>query len=61
MPGRKRPLLVDVHVRLFAEDVDYLHKLADTTGVPWQVDLRQRLRASCRGEARELIVLKEKR
>lgn len=53
------PTLVDLHIRLFAEDVAALKLRATERGVPWHVELRLLVRDALRGTRREVVVLKE--
>lgn len=52
--------LVDVHARLFPEDVETLKRMAVETGTrSWQIELRLLVRRALKGERREFLVLKE--
>lgn len=57
----KKPKLVEVHARLFPDDVKHLKKVAAQRGSPWHVELRLLVRRAIRGEVREVLVIdKEK-
>lgn len=51
--------LVEVHARLFDEDIAMIKRIAAVSGLPWQTELRLLLRRSLRGEVREVLMLKE--
>ncbi len=53
----KKPKLVEVHARLFAEDVRDLKKIALERGSAWHSELRQLVRRALKGEKREVIVI----
>jgi len=55
-----KPSLVEVHARLFAEDVEALKRVAAEKGLPWQIELRLLVRRGVKGETREVVLLKEK-
>ena len=57
---KKPPALVEVHTRLFADDVATLKRIAAERVIPWQIELRLLVRRALRGETREVLVLKEK-
>lgn len=52
--------LIDTHVRLFADDVSQIKKIAHERGLPWQIELRMLVRRALRSEHREVVLLKEK-
>lgn len=56
---RKRPQLKEAHVRLFAEDVETLEKIAVKNGTHWQIELRVLLRRTLRGEPVGITIIKE--
>lgn len=51
--------LKEVHVRLFADDVKTLKRIAKERGSPYQAELRQLVRRALKGERREVLILKE--
>ncbi len=51
--------VMEVHARLFVADVKDLKKIADKTGISWQIELRQLVRRALRGETRDVIVFKD--
>jgi hypothetical protein len=53
------PQLVEVHTRLFAEDVVELKRRAAQQGLPWQIELRLTIRRALKGERREVLVFTE--
>lgn len=61
MPKRQKPpsKLVDVHAKLFEEDVAQLKQLADAKGSKYLIELRQLVRRALRGERQEFIILRE--
>lgn len=58
--GTKVPKLVEVHARLFPDDVKLIQKIAAEHRLPWQIELRQLVHRALKGEIREVAVLKEK-
>ena len=48
-----------VNTRLFADDVKQLQRIAETQGIPWQVELRLLVRRALKGERRDVVMLKE--
>lgn len=59
-PQEAPPQLVEVHTRLFADDVEELKRRAAQGGLPWQIEVRLTIRRALRGERRDVLVLKEK-
>ena len=53
------PALVAIHVRLWADDLKLLKKLAAERRMPYQVELRQLVRRALRDEKREVLILTE--
>lgn len=53
------PRLVQVHARLFPDDVAELKRLASVSGLTLQIELRLLVHRALRGERRELVVLKD--
>jgi hypothetical protein len=53
------PKLVEVHARLFPDDVAELKRLAGISGLTYQIELRLLVRRALRGERREVVVLKD--
>jgi hypothetical protein len=51
--------LIEVHARLFPEDVRELKRIAKERGISWQIELRLLVRRALRGDHREVIVLKD--
>lgn len=51
--------LIGVHTRFFAEDVATLKRMAEASGLPWQIELRQLVRRALRGEKRDVMVLRD--
>lgn len=51
--------LIDVHARLFPDDVRELKRIAAERRMPWQIELRQLVHRALSGERREVVVLKE--
>lgn len=51
--------IVEVHARLFSEDIDQLKKIAEEHGSSWQFELRLLVRSALRGGRREITILKE--
>lgn len=62
-PKRGRPknaqALVDVHARLFPDDVELLKKIAAESRLSWQIELRQLVHRALKGEKREVVVIQE--
>ncbi len=64
MANRREPKLdpkklVDVHARLFPDDVRELKRIAEEHRMPWQIELRQLIHRALNGERREVVILKE--
>lgn len=60
--SRGRPkgqALIDVHARLFPEDVDLLKQIAEKSRLSWQIELRMLIHRALRGEKREIVILEE--
>ncbi len=56
---RDKARLKEAHVRLFAEDVELLEKIAAKNGTHWQIELRVLLRRALRGEPLSITIIKE--
>jgi hypothetical protein len=55
----KSSRLEEAHVRLFADSVLELKKLAAEKGTHWQIELRQLVRQALRGERREITIVRD--
>lgn len=53
----RKPRVVEVHARLFADDVAHLKKLAAESRLSWQVELRQLVHRALKGEKREVLMI----
>ncbi len=62
-PGPKKappaPTFYEAHVRLFADDVGHLKRVAAEKGLPWLIELRLLVRRAIKGEKREVVVLRD--
>lgn len=58
--GTRRLRLVEVHTRLFPEDVAELKKIALKNGIAWGIELRMLVRRALRGERREVTIIAER-
>lgn len=56
--AKKKPALVEVHARLFEEDVVTLQRIAAEKGISYQIELRALVRRALKGY--DLAVLKER-
>lgn len=60
MPTEQKMIrVVEVHTRLFADDVAALKKLAAQSRLSWQVELRQLVHRALTNERREVLIVKE--
>lgn len=53
------PKLVEVHARLFPDDVEELKRRAAESGLSYHIELRLLVRRALRGEKREVLVIKD--
>lgn len=51
--------LVEIHTRLFQEDLVKLKQIAGESRLKWQVELRMLVHRALKNERREVLVLKE--
>ncbi len=51
--------LLEVHTRLFADDVELLKRVAAERRTPWPMELRLLVHRALKGERQEILILKE--
>lgn len=59
MPKAKKPAarVLQVHARLFSEDIDDLKKIAEARGTPWQLELRLLVHRALKGVKQGVQIL----
>lgn len=55
----KKKKILEVHCRLFADDIVDLKRIAAEKGLPWSIELRTLVHRALKGERKEVFLMKE--